>query len=108
MEINKKLRYITTLMLFFVFILPTAVKLEHSHVNNLPDSANDDNNIYPVLQNNCLICNFEFSIFKSPVQDIELKRDDVFDRYINHYNSRYHSDLPEYSFSLRGPPETGK
>jgi hypothetical protein len=99
---GKKSRYIVSLLLLFVFSLHAVVKLEHHH-KDFPSDLKTEKH-FPVLRENCSICNFEFSIFIPAIKDPELIKDDSSDRYFNSYISHNYSSFSNFPFSLRGPP----
>ena len=98
----RRFKNIISILLFSVFLLPTVVKLEHHHINNESYPNNENHN--PVLQENCPICNFEFSVFLTSTDNIDFQKEKPFDNYINNYNSRYNSNFSQLSFALRAPP----
>ena len=99
---NKKIKNIASLLLLLVFLLPTIVKFEHHHKLLSIDLKNEKNNT--AVQNNCPICNFEFSIFISNVNNFRGQNQYFIDTYFTNYNSRYNSNLSQFSFLLRAPP----
>lgn len=99
----KKLRYIASLLFLFIFLLPSVVKFEHHHRHIDLDLQNEKH--YPVLHDNCPICNFEFSIFITTIENIDLQNENPLDRYFNNYCSQFNSNPSQFSFSLRGPPD---
>jgi hypothetical protein len=105
----KKLKYIISLLLLLVFLLPTIVKLAHHH-----EHANQHEHFvcnagsgkhFHEFHEKCSICNFEFASFLSSAENIDLQKETPADRYCNHYNSHYSYSLSQYSFLLRAPPE---
>jgi len=99
---TRKFKYITSVLLIFVFLLDTVVKIEHHHKHYAIDFKNERHDT--VLQNNCLICNFEFPVFISSTVNSHLQNTDHSDAYLITYNSRYNSNLTRFSFLLRAPP----
>jgi hypothetical protein len=97
-----KFRKITSLLLLLVFLLPSVVKAGHHHKDYSSNLKNEKN--YPVLQDNCPICNFEFSVFLTNVDNTILPSINLIDNYCNNYNSCYNLNLSLYSFLLRAPP----
>jgi hypothetical protein len=98
----RKFKNIISILLLSVFLLPTVVKFEHHHRHNESYPKNEKHSL--VLQDNCPICNFDFSIFLTSIDDIDFQKENHFDNYINNYDSRYNSDFLQFSFSLRAPP----
>lgn len=98
----RKSKNITSLLLLLVFLLPTIVKLEHHHEQVAFKAINEKQ--YQVSHEKCAICNFEFSVFFSSVENIDLQKENPFDSYCNNYNSRFNSNPSQFSFSLRAPP----
>ena len=99
----RKFISITSILLLLVFLLPTIVKLEHHHKHFVCKAKDEKHN--QVFQDKCAICNFEFSIFLSSVENIDLQKENPLDSYCNNYNSRYNSNLFQFSFLLRAPPD---
>lgn len=97
-----KFKNIISLLLLLVFLLPTIVKLEHHHQHYFCQPQNEKQ--FRVFQDKCVICNFEFSVFISATENIELQNDIPIDSYRNHYKSLSISNLSQYSFALRAPP----
>jgi len=97
-----KFKNIISLMLLLVFLLPTIVKFEHHHQHNFCQPLNEKQ--LRVFHDKCVICNFEFSVFLSAIENIELQIDIPVDSYRNHYKSLSVSNLSQYSFALRAPP----
>ena len=99
---TRKFKYITSVFLIIVFLLDTVVKIEHHHKQYAIDFKNESHK--SVLQNNCPICNFEFPVFLSSIEDFHFQIANHVDTYLNTYNSRYNSNLSQFSFLLRAPP----
>jgi hypothetical protein len=99
---TRKFKYITAVLLIFVFLLDTAAKIEHHHKHYAIDFKNEKHNT--LLQDNCPICNFEFPVFLSSTVNFNLKNADHSDAYLITYNSRFNSNLTQFSFLLRAPP----
>jgi len=97
-----KFKNIISLLLLLVFFLPTIVKLEHHHQHYFCQPQNEKQ--FRVFQDKCVICNFEFSVFLSAFENIEMQNENPTDRYSNRYKSLPISNLSQYSFSLRAPP----
>lgn len=98
----RKFKNITSLLLLLVFLLPSIVKVEHHHEQVECKAKNEKH--FHVLHEKCVICNFEFSVFLSSSENVESQKGNPLDNYSNNYNSQYHSNLSQFSFSLRGPP----
>jgi hypothetical protein len=98
----RRFENITSLLLLLVFLLPSIVKLEHHH-EHFEYKAQNEKQLNS-FHERCVICSFDFSVFLSGAENIELQREFPIDKYSNNYNSRYYSDLNQYSFSLRAPP----
>jgi hypothetical protein len=99
---KSKFKKIASLIFLLVFLLPSIVKLEHHHKHSISLSKEEKPNF--VFHDNCGICNFEFSIFISGINNIDLQNENPPDNYCNNYISQYNSDFPLYSFLLRAPP----
>jgi hypothetical protein len=99
---TRKFKYITSVFLIIVFLLDTAVKIEHHHQHYAVDFKNERHNT--VIQDNCPLCNFEFPVFLSSIEYFHLQNANLIDAYLNTYNSRYNSDFLHFSFLLRAPP----
>ena len=98
----RRFKNITSLLVLLVFLLPSIAKLEHHHEHFECKAKNDKH--YHSLHEKCLICNFEFSVFLSKSENIDLQKENPIDNYFNNYHSQYYSDLSLFSFSLRAPP----
>jgi len=98
----RKFKNITSLLLLLVFLLPSIVKLEHHHEHFKCTTKNEKH--YHVFHDRCGICNFEFSVFFPSIENIVLQKENPLDSYSNNYNSRYNSNLSQFSFLLRAPP----
>jgi hypothetical protein len=99
----RKVKKIISSLLLVVFLLPPVVKLGHRHPHFVSKDGSAEHSL--VLQDNCPICNFEFSVFIPGAEDIDLQSDFPGDRYLNNYKAQNYSNLAQYSFSLRGPPD---
>jgi Ca2+/H+ antiporter len=100
---TRKIKIITSILLLLVFILPTVVKLEHHHKHFVSDFKNEKR--IPVFHDNCPICNFEFSVFLSRSENVDLQKENPSDNYFNNYDTQFYSNLSQFSFSLRSPPD---
>jgi hypothetical protein len=98
----RRFRNITSLLLLLVFLLPSIIKLEHHHEHFEYQAKNEKH--CPSLHERCVICNFEFSVFLSGSENIDLQKEKPLDNYSINYNSLYYYNLSPFSFSLRGPP----
>jgi hypothetical protein len=98
-----KLKKITSSLLLLVFLLPSIVKLEHRHDNFVCKTINEKH--YLVIHKTCAICNFEFSVFLTNFENIDLPKDNPLDNYSNNYNSKFNYNPSRFSFLLRAPPE---
>jgi hypothetical protein len=100
----RKFRNIISLLLLSVFLLPSIVKLEHHHDQVVSKAKNEKHS--SIFQDKCPICNFEFSVFLSSAENIDLPKENPLDNYCNNYYSRYNSNLSQFSFLLRAPPDS--
>ena len=91
-----------SLLFLLIFLLPSIVKLEHHHEHFECKVKNEKH--YHSLHERCAICNFEFSVFLSKSENVDLPKDNPLDSYFNNYISQNFSNLAQFSFSLRGPP----
>ena len=98
----RRFRNITSLLLLLVFLLPSIVKLEHHHEYQQNNDQNEKR--LNSFHKRCAICSFEFSVFLSRSENVDLQRENPIDKYSNNYSSRYYSKLSQFSFSLRAPP----
>lgn len=98
----KKLKNTISLLFLLVFLLPTIVKLEHHHEHFICKAKNEKH--YHDFYDKCNICNFEFTVFLSDIENIDLQKENPIDRYCNKYISLYNYNLFQYSFLLRAPP----
>jgi hypothetical protein len=99
----RKFNSIAATLFLLVFLLPTIVKLEHHHEHLVSVTINDRQN--QVFHGKCAICDFEFSVFLTLGENIDLQKENPLDSYCNNYNSRYNSSLFLFSFLLRAPPD---
>jgi len=98
----RKFKNISSLVLLMVFLFPSIVKLEHHHEHFKCTATNEKHN--HVFHDKCGICNFEFPVFLSSFENIDLQKENPLDSYSNNYSSRYYSNPSQFSFSLRAPP----
>ena len=82
--------------------MPTVVKIEHQHDHFICKAKNEKH--YHVFREKCGICSFEFSVFSSDINKIDLQKKKPFDNYCNNYISIYFPNHSKYSFLLRAPP----
>ncbi len=82
--------------------MPTAVKIEHHHDHGKPA----DNTDYPSKEyhDNCVICNFEFSVFLSGDRSVYFEKEYYSKYYRSDYISEHFQNLSQYNFQLRAPP----
>ncbi len=99
----RKFKNITPIFLLLVFLLPSIVKLEHHHQDFECKTVNEK--YYHVHHDKCVICNFEFSVFLSGSGDIDFQKENPLEYFCNNYDSVYFSNLSQFSFLLRAPPE---
>ncbi|NOU16047.1 MAG: hypothetical protein HOO91_00620 [Bacteroidales bacterium] len=98
----RKLKYIASLLLLLVFLLPSIEKLEHHHKHYIHNSK--DNKQYPEIRENCYICDFQFSVFSTDFETIKLLKEKHLDNYCNNYSSFNYSNHSIHTFLLRAPP----
>jgi hypothetical protein len=98
-----KFKKITSSLLLLIFLLPSVVKLEHHHDSFICKAIDEKH--YHVVHQTCAICNFEFSVFLTDIENIDLPKGNPLDNYSNNYNSRYNYNLSQFSFLLRAPPD---
>jgi hypothetical protein len=85
-----------------VFLLPLIVKAEHHHERS-ESKAKNENHHY-ILKDKCVICNYEFSVFRPNIGDIAFQKENQSEHFCNNYDSAYFSNLSRLSFLLRAPP----
>lgn len=85
-----------------VFLMPSVVKLEHHHDHGEP-VANTEHP-YCEYHENCVICNFEFSVFLSVDGEVFFEEENHPSYYLNDYSSVYFQNLSHFNFLLRAPP----
>jgi hypothetical protein len=100
---DNKTRHICSLLFLFLFCLPSLVTLEHHHKCLLHESNREKH--YPFLENNCPVCNFEYSNFISAAGNITEQKLIFSDSWYNQYVSRFCCDQWQSASSLRGPPD---
>lgn len=102
-KLLKQCRSIASVLLVFVFLFPSIIKLEHHHEHFECNAKNYKH--FHVQHEKCVICCFEFSLFKSSsiiYSQVDRKKEQ--DNYSNTYVFENYSDGLKYSFSLRAPP----
>ena len=97
-----KLKNIASLFLLLVFLFPTIVIIEHHHEQFTCNAKNEKH--YHEFHEKCSICSFEFSVYSSDIENIDLQKEKPLDNYFCNYSSLYYSNLSQYSFLLRAPP----
>lgn len=98
----RKIVNTTSLLSLLVFLMPTITQLEHHHKHLISNVVNDKH--YPVFQEKCAICDFEFSVFSSDYGINDLQKETPLAKYCNNYHSKFHSNLSQFSSLLRAPP----
>ena len=98
----RKMKVIASVVLLIVFLIPSIAKIQHHHKYSTCNAINEKP--AACIRDNCPICNFEFSVFIPSIINIEFQNNIYSDNFCNHYNSPNNSRIPEYTFSLRGPP----
>jgi len=99
---DRKFKNIVSLLFLIAFLLPSIVKLDHHHEHFECKAKNEKH--YHEFHDKCNICNFEFTVFLSDIENIDLQKDNPLDRYANKYVSLSDYNLSQYSFLLRAPP----
>jgi len=97
-----KFKNIVSLFFLIAFLLPSVVKLEHHH-QHFECKAKVEKHFHE-LHEKCSICNFEFTVFLSGIENVDLQKENPIDRYANKYISLYNHNLSQYSILLRAPP----
>jgi len=98
----RKFKNIASLLLLMAFLLPSVIKLEHLH-QYIDHKAKNEKQFHEFHQK-CSVCDFEFAVFVSNVENIVLPKVNPINYYINNYNSLYNYNISRYSFLLRAPP----
>ncbi|OFX48907.1 MAG: hypothetical protein A2046_07955 [Bacteroidetes bacterium GWA2_30_7] len=98
----KKLKNIISILLVLILLMPSIVKLEHSHEKFICNSKNLKH--LHTFHQQCEVCNFEFSVFLSEKDDIALEKTELTDSYTNCYTALNLPNLSKYTFLLRAPP----
>jgi len=98
----KKLKNTISLLFLLVFLLPTIVKIGHHHEHFICKAKNEKH--FYEFHEKCSICNFEFTVFLSDIENIDLQKENPLDSYSNKYISLFNYNLSQYSFLLRAPP----
>lgn len=101
-EMSKKLKHISIILLVSVLLMPTIIKFEHHHEHLKYDKQTPSNT--HSLEENCVVCNFEFSLFLAESFIAVSKKIEQFDGYVEYYRSFNLSNFSKYFFSLRAPP----
>jgi len=97
-----KFKNIVSLLFLLAFLLPSVVKLEHHH-QHFECKAKSEKHFHE-FHEKCSICSFEFTVFLSDTENVDLQKENPIDRYANKYISHYNHNLSQYSFLLRAPP----
>jgi hypothetical protein len=99
---NFKLKNIISFLFLLIFLFPLVVKLEHhhEHISNKVKSENPTS----VLNEKCLVCNFEFSVFSTDIENVDLLLEKPIANYCNNYCSIYFLNNSQSSALLRAPP----
>jgi hypothetical protein len=82
--------------------MPSIVKLKHHHDHGEPAAITE----HPSQEyhDNCVICNFEFSVFLSVEGKVYFEEEDHPKYYLNDYASVHFQNLSQFNFLLRAPP----
>jgi len=99
---DRKFKNIVSLLFLIAFLMPSVLKLEHHHEHFICKAKNEKH--YHEFHDKCNICNFEFTVFLSDIEDIDLQKDNPIDRYADNYVFLSDYNLSQYSFLLRAPP----
>ncbi len=100
---NKTIKHIAALILLWVFLFPSMVKLEHHHdVYKIDRSV--DGKQFNVFHEQCYVCSFEFSLFSADSLTPDFRNEKLLVDYCCNYKWAYYSSLSNYSFLLRAPP----
>ena len=98
----RKFKHTVSLLLLLVFVLPSVVKPIHHHDHLLLKTKSGIH--FSKIQNTCVICSFEFSLFSNDRKDIELRKVTPLLNFEIDYHSVYYPNQSQFSFSLRAPP----
>lgn len=102
----KKLKYIVSISLVFIFMMPMFVKLFDSHFHHHEHfvcSAEKESHFHEHYEK-CPIPNFEFSFF-SLEKNIQIAKSLSYNvELVKNYCFTYNYDYSKYSFLLRAPP----
>ena len=90
------------LMLVLIFLAPSIVKLGHEHKEFLCNAKTEKH--FHTYHENCEICQFAFSLFKSEDYLINWKTKLPTGNYSNTYCSLLNTCKPKFLFQLRAPP----
>lgn len=99
---SKRFKFISIILLVSILLAPTVIKFEHHHEHIEYDKQTPSNTHN--LEDNCVVCNFEFSLFLAESFIAVLQKIELFDGYLEYYQSIYLNSFTKYSFSLRAPP----
>jgi hypothetical protein len=98
----RKLKNIASILLLFVFLFPSIIKLEHQHEQFICKAKSEKH--YHIFHEKCGICMFEFSAFSSDIEKIDLQKEKSLTNYCNNYRSVSNINSSPFSFLLRAPP----
>jgi hypothetical protein len=103
---TKKLKYIISILLVFVFLMPMTIKLIDSalhHHDHFICTAKNEHHFHE-YHYKCPIPNFEFSLYSLNKIILETQKIFYCDKLFINYISILCCSKPKYSFSLRAPP----
>jgi hypothetical protein len=99
---NEYLKKIFSVFLVLILLVPTIVKFEHQHVKFTCFTKSEKH--FHTYQEQCNVCNFEFSLFITEKNTVVSVKVENFYSYCNSYTSFHCSNFTKYSFLLRAPP----
>ncbi len=103
---KRTLKNIISFLFLLCFLFPLVVKLEHHHEHFLNKVKSENQS--SVLNENCFVCNFEFSVFSTDIENVNLQIEKPVANYCNNYSSIFALNHSQSSELLRGPPVFAK
>ena len=101
-KVMRILRNLTSILLLMALMWPSVVKLNHHHDHLICKNQREVH--FDSLHEKCTACEFEFSVFTSDPECVELSKPEHQDSYRDTYRRNSFSCDSQFFFSLRAPP----
>ncbi len=102
MNLYKRFRKILAGLVLIALLLPTAIQIGHNHIHFFCTAKNETH--YHIHQDECPICDFEYSIFIKYDTGINFTGLCLCNTNISLYKSEIRQNDSAFSFLLRAPP----